>query len=106
MNWASDNEQLADNFFNDLTPAKALLLIRNGTMSPWIVYGTQQGEMIIDSMSDEQLNIAVKFIDPKKWKPKIHLKQSEVKWLKDIFNNLIIQDELREELNRKFSERG
>ena len=106
MNWSSDNEKLADNFFNELTPAKALLLIRNGTMSPWIVYGTQQGEKIIDSMSDEQLNIAVKFIDPKKWKPKIHLKQSEVKWLKDIFNNLIIQDELREELNRKFSERG
>jgi len=104
MNWSSDNEKLADNFFDELTPAQALILIRNGTMSPWIVYGTQQGEKIIDSMSDEQLNIAVKFIDPKKWKPKIQMKQVEVKWLKDIFNNLIIQDGLREELNRKFDE--
>ena len=104
MNWASDNEKLANNFFNELTSAQALILIRNGTMSPWIVYGTQQGEKIIDSMSDEQLDIAVKFIDPKKWKPKIQMKQGEVKWLKDIFNNLIIQDELRTEITRKFDE--
>ena len=104
MNWASDNEQLADNFFNELTPAKALVLIRNGTISPWIIYGTEQGEKIIDSMSDEQLDIAVNFINPKKWRPKVRMKQDEVKWLKNIFSNLIIQDELKEELNRKFDE--
>ena len=79
MNWASDHDQLADNFFNELTSAKALLLIRNGTISPWIIYGTHQGEKIIDSMSDEQLDIVVKFIDPRKWKPKIKMKQSEAK---------------------------
>ena len=104
MNWASDHDQLADNFFNELTSAKALLLIRNGTISPWIIYGTHQGEKIIDSMSDEQLDIVVKFIDPRKWKPKIKMKQSEAKWLKDIFNNLIIQDELKAEITRKFEE--
>ena len=104
MNWASDNEQLADNFFNELTSAKALTLIRNGTISPWIIYGTEQGEKIIDSMSDEQLDIAVNFINPKKWRPKVRMKQDEVKWLKNIFSNLIIQDELKEELNRKFDE--
>jgi|TARA_B100000959_G_C14895991_1_gene588795 hypothetical protein len=104
MNWASDHDQLADNFFNELTSAKALLLIRNGTISPWIIYGTHQGEKIIDSMSDEQLDIVVKFIDPRKWKPKIKMKQSEAKWLKDIFNNLIIQDELKAEITRKFDE--
>ena len=37
-------------------------------------------------------------------KPKIQMKQGEVKWLKDIFNNLIIQDELKKELTRKFDE--
>ena len=37
-------------------------------------------------------------------KPEHARKLYEVKWLKNIFSNLIIQDELKEELNRKFDE--
>lgn len=84
--WATENNQHWTDFFRLVSPAQATLWIRTGRISPWVIYITSSSEMLFNRMSSEQIELIRSYIDPGFWQLKMDKYPTEVKFLKQIFD--------------------
>ncbi len=76
--WAKDNDEDWSNFFRNVNPQLATSWIRNGKISPWILY-SESGNALITRLSDEQLELINPMIDPIFWAQKLKLNFDDLK---------------------------
>lgn len=57
-------------FFATISPARFVLLVNNGRLSPWVILNLSQPEVIFSRLSDEQLNLISDILNVKQWRGK------------------------------------
>ena len=68
--WANESGEEWFNFFRKISPSAAVQYIKNGRISPWAIYTTESGQEMLSRLSDEQLEMVRRYIDPDFWKLK------------------------------------
>lgn len=71
--WAEEREESWVDFFNNVSPSLAIDWILYGKITPWVLYCDNGyfGSKIFSRISDEQLNIISRMIDPLVWSKRI-----------------------------------
>ena len=78
--WSSDLDIPWVDFFREISPGMATDWIRYGKISPWILYCNKGdfGLPLIERITDEQLNIIAKIIDPVLWQRRLALGEKKI----------------------------
>ena len=58
--------------------------ISTGRISPWIVFNCDSGHSFLDSLTEEQVQIILPWIDPEFWQRKFKDYVADTEWVKDI----------------------
>ena len=70
MTRADEQHAQWSDYFRLVNTNRAVQHIQSGKVSPWIVLGCSAGKKMLQSFSDEQLQMAQKFIIPEFWASK------------------------------------
>lgn len=65
--WAKQSGEVLTDFFRNVSPALATTWIQSGRISPWVLYAAPSAEDLFARMSEEQLDLVARNIDPKFW---------------------------------------
>ena len=82
----SDPETLSSfvNYFRNVSKNRIVNHIRDGRISPWIVYNCDSGIDFLDNLNEEQINYVLPYIDPDFWQRKFSTNKKDVDWLKNV----------------------
>jgi hypothetical protein len=58
--------------------------IANGRVSPWIVFNCQSGVAFLETLTEEQINIILPWIDPDHWQRRFQDYMADTEWVKVI----------------------
>lgn len=83
--WAADTGNHWSDFFRKVSPAQATLWIRSGRISPWVLYICDSSRCLFERLSEEQINLVSKYLDPGFWELKMRKHQEEVDFLRTVF---------------------
>ena len=67
MDWADANGAQWEHYFKYVSLNRATHDIKEGIISPWIIFNCHSGKEMLSRFTDEQLTIVEKIIDPKFW---------------------------------------
>ena len=67
MEWGDDHKAQFNHYFRYVTPNRAVHDILNGHISCWVILNTNDGNTMINNMSDEQLNMIGPAFDIQYW---------------------------------------
>ncbi len=70
MDWASEQNAQWSDYFRLVNTNRAVQHIQQGKISPWIVLGCTAGKKMLQSFSDEQLQLTARYINPEFWNAK------------------------------------
>jgi hypothetical protein len=70
MDWADEQNAQWSDYFRLVNTNRAVQHIQAGKISPWIVLGCSAGKKMLQSFSDEQLQMTEKYINVPYWKSK------------------------------------
>lgn len=82
--WAQDSGHEWHNFFRVIHPNQAVNYIRSGRVSPWILYTAPSSSQLFDRMSDEQLSLIEKYVEPRFWQYKFDQESEYVDFVKNV----------------------
>lgn len=77
--WAKETGHDWKEFFRKVETPKATHMIMNGKISPWILYCCSEGSILLERLSEEQINMVMDYIDPSFWDKKIKENYDDVK---------------------------
>ena len=84
--WANNNNSVFNHYFRYVSFNKAVAMVRNGKISPWVIYHSETGMDMLDKMTDEQLGLINDFIDPVYWSKRFEAFPADVEWAKHILS--------------------
>ena len=67
MDWAEENDEEWIDFFEKVHPNYVIKLIRNGRISPWIIFNSSTIYKLFDRMNEEQKELVNGFVDSNSW---------------------------------------
>ena len=70
MDWANEQNAQWSDYFRLVNANRAVQHIQQGAVSPWMLLGCSAGKKMLQSFSDEQLDMVERFIKPDYWKMK------------------------------------
>ena len=70
MDWAQEQNAQWSDYFRLANTNRAVQHIQQGKISPWIVLGCTAGKKMLQSFSDEQLQLTARYINPEFWNAK------------------------------------
>lgn len=76
--WAQDNGTNWQDYFRIIEPAHAVLLIKAGRISPWILFTASSAHALMERMTPEQMRLMEATIDADYWRIKIERHRQEV----------------------------
>ena len=85
--YADDHEELKNGFtdyFRYGNANRIVFHISTGRISPWIVFHCDSGRAFLDTLSDEQVQIVLPWIDPEYWQRKFKDYLADTEWVRDI----------------------
>lgn len=80
--WADEHNEQWFDFFRKVNTNRAVSLICNGRLSPWLIYTANSANLLLNRLTDEQLTLIKPFIEPIIWKAKLALNKKDTRWLK------------------------
>ena len=69
--WSNENNEHWTEFFDKVSPSMATHFIITGRISPWIIYGTNAGQRMVDKLNERELELVVNHINVNTWKHKL-----------------------------------
>lgn len=69
--WSNENNRHWTEFFDQVSPSRATHFIITGRISPWIIYGTNAGQRLVDRLNEKELEIVINHINVNTWKHKL-----------------------------------
>ena len=82
--WSQDTGEDWTDFFRKVNPQLATKWIKNGRISPWLLY-SGFGDDLFSRMSDEQLNFLTELLDPQYWLLRL---EQEITYVRDVQHTL------------------
>lgn len=70
MDWAQEQHAQWSDYFRLVNTNRAVQHIQQGKISPWLLLGCNAGKKMLKSFTDEQLQMAQRFINPEFWSNK------------------------------------
>ncbi len=86
IKWSEKNGEDLGDFFNRVAIPRLVSYIRDGRISPWIIYNCEQGQDSLAKMNDEQLGLIFNVVDPRLWKMKNKNYPGDSEFIKHILN--------------------
>lgn len=84
--WADETGEEYYNFFRKIEPTLFVHYVRQGRISPWVLYNTDSGkELLQTQLNEEQINLIADWIDPDFWHKKFKLNSKDRDYFKKIF---------------------
>lgn len=84
--WAIENNEDWKEFFRKVSPSKAVLWIKSGRISPWLLFSSSSSGQMLSRLNSEQTEIINELIDVKFWELKIAKHKDEVLHIQKILN--------------------
>jgi len=84
MDWAEENNSTWEHYFKYVNLNRATYQIREGKISPWIIFNCKSGKEMLQNMNDEQLEILSPFIDPKFWIARFKKTPADTELVKEV----------------------
>jgi hypothetical protein len=84
MEWGDEHKAQFEHYFNYVSLNKAVHDIRNGNISPWVILNTNTGKKMIQTMSDEQLDMIAPAFDVPYWLKRFKEVPADVALVKEI----------------------
>lgn len=86
QSWANHENKDIQSFFTDISTAKAILWIKAGRISPWVIFNCDTGKELISKFSDEQMLIFSKAINISFWEKKFMDNISDTRKVQKVFS--------------------
>lgn len=86
VKWSDESDEGIENFFNKVTGNRLVNYIKNGRISPWILYNCEQGQRALEKMNDEQLGMLYNIIDPRLWNLKNKNYPGDAEYIKHVLH--------------------
>tara|TARA_B100000927_G_C16435768_1_gene457551 strand:- start:107 stop:781 length:675 start_codon:yes stop_codon:yes gene_type:complete len=80
--WGKENDTDWQNYFTDVSSARAVHDLRSGKVSPWILYLSETGNELLEKLSSEQVKMIEDIIDPPFWMKLFTANKEEVNEIK------------------------
>jgi hypothetical protein len=80
--WSQETGEPWTDFFRKINTNIAVMWIKSGRISPWIIYTADSVENLFSRMSSEQLALIHEYVDPSCWKAKLKMNKEDVAFLK------------------------
>jgi len=90
--WAEENNTSFDQFFKVASTNKVVSLIANGRLSPWFLFNCDQGIFLLSQLSEEQLGIAFKWVDPDTWMKRFEKYPADRDWIQELLKEAGFND--------------
>ena len=62
--WSEEADKDWQSYFEVVSPSRAVHDIRSAKVSPWVIYLSQTGDLLLQKFNDEQVAMIKDFIDP------------------------------------------
>lgn len=76
--WAADTGEAWTDFFRRVEPGRAVLWIRSGRISPWVMYTADSADDLFGRFTPEQMSLVQEALDPVFWSAKLDQNADEV----------------------------
>lgn len=83
MDWADDQNVQWSDYFRLVNTPRAVQHIQSGKISPWLILGCKAGKSMLTSLTDEQLQMVQRFIDPNFWNNKFKNYPADLLFVKE-----------------------
>lgn len=84
MAWADDNQAQWNHYFLYVSLSRACYDIKDGKISPWIIFNSSNGRSMVKKFNDEQLNAINSVIDPPFWVNKFKRLPADAELVKQV----------------------
>lgn len=82
--WGKSTGNVWNTYFDKVATNIAVFHICSGKISPWVIYGSEKAQLLIDRLSSEQIEMITDYIDPHFWQKHIKLYNEDLKWVEEI----------------------
>lgn len=89
--WADQHGLTFEQYMYHTSPNKLVRDIASGRVTPWILYGTTAGQLLLGKLNEEQVHLIIKYIDPDVWTNKIQTQQDDLAFVRDVLAQAGIQ---------------
>lgn len=89
--WGIETGETWTKFFDKVNTQRAVQLIKTGRISPWIIYGCDGAQTLLDRMNDEQIKMVAEYIDPTYWRKRLIKQADDARWIQSVFDSAGVQ---------------
>jgi hypothetical protein len=82
--WAVENDSVWNHCFTYISTSRAMFLIKDGKISPWLLLNCTSGKNLLNKFNDEQLEAVAAMIDPPFWKKKFRDKKFDMELIAQV----------------------
>lgn len=82
--WAAENNSVWNHCFTYISTSRAMFLIKDGKISPWLLLNCTSGKNLLNKFNDEQLEAVAAMIDPPFWKKKFRDKKFDMELIAQV----------------------
>lgn len=84
MEWAESNNAQWNHYFHYVSLSRATYDIKDGKISPWLIFNSSSGRAMVKKFNDEQLNAITAIIDPPFWMNKFKKQPADAELVKQV----------------------
>tara|TARA_B110000977_G_C10733486_1_gene360021 strand:- start:171 stop:614 length:444 start_codon:yes stop_codon:yes gene_type:complete len=84
MDWADNNDAEWNHYFSYCNMNRATHDIKEGKISPWILLNSKAAKNMMQSMTDEQLNIIGPVVNPQFWMSRFKRLPADVELVREV----------------------
>jgi len=82
--WADEHSSVVNHFFRYSSTNRMCAMIKNGRVSPWVIYCSDTGIEALGKLNDEQIAMIYPWIDPEFWNKKLKDYLADAEWCKHV----------------------
>jgi hypothetical protein len=84
MDWGDEKEAQWNDYFRYASLNRAVMDIKDGKISPWIILNCKSGKEMMSRFNDEQLQIVYPIMDPNHWTLRFKRLPADVEMVKEV----------------------
>lgn len=81
--WSINSQEPWTDFFRKVSPTQAAAWIKNGKLSPWVLYNADSAEALLERCGPEQLKMITSTAKPPQWKIRFNKNKESADWIRD-----------------------
>lgn len=84
IEWGENNQASWNHYFLYVSTNRAMYDIKDGKISPWLIFNCNNGKSLLQKFNDEQLNYVSSIIDVPFWMRKFNAFPADVEFVKQV----------------------